>query len=183
MLTAVPCCPRLDPPLCPLPCRQAVDEVDRAAAAAGRLGTSSSRFVTAERSDLLLPDGASWRSVTVVFKRYACGTALVVLPKGQCGAPGGALPSARCRQCLLTSSLLALAVACVLVHIPPCLRLCADMLVRARISSPSCQTDPASASTAPRLCQARWQASPLRRQCWIPWPTCFVAANARAGMP
>jgi hypothetical protein len=51
---------------------QAVDEVDLAAAAAGRLGTSTSRFVdAAQRADLALPAGAEWRTVRVLFTRCA----------------------------------------------------------------------------------------------------------------
>jgi hypothetical protein len=48
---------------------QAVEEVDRAAATFGALGTSTSRFVEAGRSDLKLPEGATWHAVTVRFKR------------------------------------------------------------------------------------------------------------------
>ena len=48
---------------------QAVEEIEKAAAAAGRLGTSTNRFVLAERGDLALPAGAEWRPVQVAFKR------------------------------------------------------------------------------------------------------------------
>ena len=64
----VPACwPRL---LAPSP-SQAAEEVDRAAAAAGKLGLSTNRFVDEQRSDLALPPGAEWRPVRVVFRRCA----------------------------------------------------------------------------------------------------------------
>ena len=44
--------------------------MDREAAASGRLGTSTSRFVGEGRADLALPPGAQWRPVTVAFRRY-----------------------------------------------------------------------------------------------------------------
>ena len=61
---------------------QAVDEVDQVAAAAGRLGTSTSRFVdAAQRADLALPPGAEWRTVRVLFNLCArCSAAAGVLP-------------------------------------------------------------------------------------------------------
>ncbi|KAL4428086.1 hypothetical protein ABPG75_002175 [Micractinium tetrahymenae] len=53
-----------------VPLQEAVDEVDQAAAAAGKLGVSTNRFVDTQRSDLALPPGAEWRPVRVAFKRY-----------------------------------------------------------------------------------------------------------------
>jgi hypothetical protein len=57
-----------------LPLQEAVEEVERAAAAAGRLGTSHARFVGGQggRADLALPPGAAWHAVKVVFPRCAC---------------------------------------------------------------------------------------------------------------
>lgn len=46
-----------------------MEEVDQAAAAAGRLGMSTNRFVDTQRADLALPPGAQWRPVRVAFKR------------------------------------------------------------------------------------------------------------------
>ena len=49
---------------------QAVEAVDTAAAAAGQMGTATTRFVDAQqRTDLALPPGAEWRTVRVHFRR------------------------------------------------------------------------------------------------------------------
>lgn len=61
--------PLLDHSLSP----QAAEEVDRAAAAAGKLGVSTNRFVDEQRSDLALPPGAEWKPVRVAFKRCVGG--------------------------------------------------------------------------------------------------------------
>ena len=56
------------PPSCPLTL-QAAEEVDRLAAASGKLGVSTNRFVDEQRSDLAAPSGAEWKPVRVAFKR------------------------------------------------------------------------------------------------------------------
>ncbi|GAB4813573.1 hypothetical protein N2152v2_000619 [Parachlorella kessleri] len=54
------------------PLDQAVEAVQKEAAAAGAFGSSTSRFVdTQHRSDLALPPGAGWRPVRVKFRRLA----------------------------------------------------------------------------------------------------------------
>ncbi|PRW44334.1 DNA annealing helicase and endonuclease ZRANB3 [Chlorella sorokiniana] len=53
-----------------VPLDKAAEEVDRAAAAAGKLGLATKRFVDEQRTDLALPPGAEWKPVRVAFKRY-----------------------------------------------------------------------------------------------------------------
>ena len=50
---------------------QAVEALQKEAAAAGAFGSSTSRFVDSQqRSDLALPPGAGWRPVRVKFTRW-----------------------------------------------------------------------------------------------------------------
>lgn len=58
--------------------------MDASAAAAGKLGLSTSRFVDEARSDLAVPPSAEWRPVTVAFRRYGreCRYQQPFLPSG-----------------------------------------------------------------------------------------------------
>lgn len=145
------------PPSCPLT-PQAAEEVDRLAAASGKLGVSTNRFVDEQRSDLAVPPGAEWKPVRVAFKRCV-------------GGSGGQLdmgPSLLMRLC----GLLVCRWGRMQIQVPHgvAASFFASYLAattgRARTSSPSCPMAPACASTAPSACRARRRPS-HRRRCWM----------------
>lgn len=141
---------------------QAVEEVDQAAAAAGRLGVSTNRFVDTRRADLALPPGAEWRPVRVAFKRCVgrgAGRAGNVEGRPTCLGSGCGMPLFRQPAAVMPTAaspawpiLLPISGA---VPFP-----CAPGMARsASTSSPSCPTAHGSASTAPSRCPARQRRS------------------------
>lgn len=77
------------------PLDEAAEAVQKAAAAAGALGCSTSRFVGGSgRPDLALPEGAEWREVRVRFPRCEGGNS--GLAGQQEGAKGGGKGGGQC---------------------------------------------------------------------------------------